>query len=206
MQQDDIYAEISSIRNLMERSSKFISLSGLSGILAGIYALIGAAIGYKMIYRENSGLRLRDHYVTDVVVYWPLFLVALAVLVLSLATGVWLSARNAHKKGESFWNPGSKRLIASVSVPLVSGGLFILILILRGEYGIIAPASLLFYGLALVAGSNYTFSDVKWLGLLEIALGLIASLFPGYGLIFWSIGFGVLHILYGSIMHFKYDR
>jgi general stress protein CsbA len=206
MQQEDIYAEINSIRNLMERSSKFISLSGLSGILAGIYALIGAAVGYTMIYREHCGLRLRDHYVNDPLVYWPLFLVALVVLVLSLVTGVWLSARNAHKKGQSFWNPGSKRLIASVSVPLVSGGLFILILIFRGEYGIIAPASLLFYGLALVAGSNYTFSDVKWLGLLEIALGLIASLFPGYGLIFWSIGFGVLHILYGSIMHFKYDR
>jgi len=206
MEEKDIYAEISSIRNLMERSSKFISLSGLSGVLAGIYALIGAAIAYKMVYLENSGLRVRDHYVNDPLVYWPLFLVALGVLVLSLATGIFLSIRKARKKGENFWNPGSKRLFSSLAIPLITGGLFILILLLRGEYGIIASASLIFYGLALVAGSNYTFSDVKWLGIFEIILGLLASLLPGYGLIFWSIGFGVLHILYGSIMHFKYDR
>ena len=92
------------------------------------------------------------------------------------------------------------------AVPLVSGGLLILVLIYRGHYGIVAPASLIFYGLALVGAGNFTFTDVKYLGLCEIFLGLIASCLPGYGLLFWAIGFGLLHIVYGSIMHFKYDR
>jgi hypothetical protein len=206
MQEKDIYSELSSIRNLMERSTKFISLSGLSGILAGIYALIGAFIGYKLVYTENSGLLFRDFYVNDPMVWWPLFLVAAVVLVLSVATGIWLTIRQAKKKGENFWNPVSRRLLFNLAVPLIAGGLFILILILRGYYGIISSSCLIFYGLALVSGSQFTFSDVKWLGFCEIVLGLLAALLPGYGIIFWIVGFGVLHILYGSIMHFKYNQ
>lgn len=206
MKENDIYSELSSIRSLMERSAKFISLSGLSGIMAGVYALIGALVGYKLVYRENSGLLFRDFYVNDPIVWWPLFLVAAMVLILSVVTGIILTIRQARKKGEKFWNPVSKRLLISLAVPLVTGGIFILILIFRGYYGIISSACLLFYGLALVAGSHYTFSDIKWLGFCEIILGLLAALLPGYGIVFWVAGFGVLHILYGSIMHFKYNQ
>ena len=203
MQEKDIYSELSSIRNLMERSAKFISLSGLSGIMAGVYALIGALLGYKTVYLHNGGLRYREYLVNDSTVLWKLSLIAIGVLILSILTGIWLTIRQARKKGENFWNPVSRRLLMNMSVPLVTGGLFILILLLRGDYGIIASACLIFYGLALVAASHYTFTDVKWLGLCEIILGLLAALFPGYGIVFWVIGFGLLHILYGSIMHFK---
>jgi general stress protein CsbA len=206
MKDKDIYSELSSIRNLMERSTKFISLSGLSGILAGIYALIGAFVGYKLVYTENSGLLFRDFYVNDPMVWWPLFAVALVVLILSLVTGIWLTIRQAQKKNENYWNPVSKRLLTSMAIPLITGGLFILILIFRRDYGIICSTCLLFYGLALVSGSQFTFTDVKWLGFCEIALGLFAALLPGYGIVFWIIGFGILHIVYGSIMHFKYKQ
>ena len=206
MQEKDIYSELSSIRSLMERSSKFISLSGLSGIMAGVYALIGAIIAYKLVYTENSGMRYRDFYVNDPIVWWPLFLVAAVVLIFSLLTGVWRTIRQAREEGENFWNPVSKRLLMNLAIPLVTGGLFILILIFRGYFGIISSACLIFYGLALVAGSQYTFTDVKWLGFCEIILGLLAALLPGFGLVFWVIGFGILHILYGSIMHFKYNQ
>lgn len=206
MKENDIYSELSSIRNLMERSTKFISLSGLSGIMAGVYALIGAYLGYKTVYHEYSGLRYREYFISDNTVLWKLFFIAVAVLILSLLTGILLTIRQARKKGENVWNPVSKRLLMNMSIPLITGGLFILILLLRGEYGIIASACLIFYGLALVAGSHYTFTDVKWLGLCEIVLGLLAALLPGYGIVFWVIGFGLLHILYGSIMHFKYNQ
>lgn len=206
MKENDIYTELTSIRNLMERSTKFISLSGLSGIMAGIYALVGAFIGYKLVYTENSGLASRDFYVNDPMVWRRLFFVAAVVLILSLITGAWLTIRQARKKGENSWNPVSRRLLISLAIPLVTGGLFILILIFRGYYGIIASSCLLFYGLALVSGSQFTFSDVKWLGFCEILLGLLAALLPGYGILFWAIGFGILHILYGSIMHFKYKQ
>lgn len=206
MKEEDVYSDLSAIRNLMERSTKFISLSGLSGVLAGAYALAGGWFAYRLIYRESGGTQIRESYVSDPLVWKQLVFIAAGVLALSLATGIWLSVRKARKQQENCWNTGSKRLLASLAVPLLTGGLFILIMLLRGQYGIIAPACLLFYGLALVAGSQYTFSDVKWLGFCEILLGLLAALMPGYGLVFWITGFGLLHIIYGIVMHFKYDR
>jgi MFS family permease len=206
MQEKEIYSELNSIRNLMERSAKFISLSGLSGILAGVYALVGASIGYYLVYGSSASLDYRDHYVNDEAVVLQLFFVALAVLVLSLSTGILLTVRKAKKRGEKVWNPSSKNLLVNMAIPLVTGGILVLIFLLRGYFGIIAPATLIFYGLALVAGSHYTFTDVKWLGIYEIILGLLAACFPGFGIVFWTIGFGVLHIIYGSIMHYRYDR
>jgi len=206
MQEKDIYSELSSIRNLMERSSKFISLSGLSGVMAGIYALIGSYIGYRIVYNQNGGLQYRSSYISQPEILWQLTLIASLVLVFSLVTGILLTIRQARKKGEKFWNPVSKRLLVNMAIPLLTGGLFILILLIRGDYGIIASACLIFYGLALIAASHYTLSDVKWLGFCEIILGLAAALLPGYGIVFWTAGFGILHILYGSIMHFKYNQ
>jgi hypothetical protein len=205
MKDQDIHAELSSIRDLMERSAKFISLSGLSGVMAGIYAIIGAALG-RMVLKEEWVALDRDHYVDEYLVIAKLFFIAFAVLILSIGTGVWLSIRKAKKNGQPFWNTGSKRLLIHMAIPLVSGGLFTFILIYRGYYGIVAPATLVFYGLALVAGSHYTYSGVKGLGILEILLGLLCALMPGYGLIFWTVGFGLLHIIYGTVMHIKYDK
>lgn len=212
MKEENVYAELSAIRNLMERSAKFISLSGLSGVMAGIYALIGGWLAYRVLYGASSGVytgRPYENgglYANDPLVWPQLLLIAIVVLVLSLATGIWFSVRKARKRNEDFWNAGSKRLLVSLAIPLTAGGLFILILLLRGEYGVIAPACLLFYGLSLISGSQYTFTDVKWLGFCEVLLGLLAALMPGYGLFFWVTGFGLLHILYGLVMHFKYDR
>lgn len=189
----------------MERSSKFISLSGLSGILAGIYALIGAVVAYKICF-ENSQPVVMSNSEMNPANWQTLFIIALIVLIFSLFTGIWLTIRQATKKGERYWNPVSKRLLINLAIPLITGGLFILILIFRGYYEMIIPVSMLFYGFALVVGSQYTFTDVKWLGLCEIVLGLLAALFPQFGIIIWGVGFGILHILYGSIMHFKYNQ
>ena len=196
MKEKDIQDELSSIRSLMERSSKFISLSGLSGVLAGVYALIGSGVAYLLLYTSYSS---GD---TEI----KLGATALLVLLLSVGTGILFSMRKAKKNSQPIWGKTSRALAFNMAVPLFSGGLLILVLIARGYYGILAPASLIFYGLALIGASNFTFNDVRYLGLSEIILGLIAACLPGYGLLFWAIGFGVLHIVYGSVMYLKYDR
>jgi hypothetical protein len=199
MEDKDLYDEINSIKKIMERSTKFISLSGLSGILAGVYALVGAGIGYEIIYNNGA---LRGGYSIDI----QLFAIALIVLLLSVTTGIVLTARKAQRKGQTIWNQSSRALLKNGLLPLLTGGAFILILLSDGYYHIIAPSCLIFYGLALIAASQYTYGDVKWLGITEIILGLLAMLLPGFDLMFWALGFGVMHILYGSIMYFKYDR
>jgi MFS family permease len=202
----EIESDLASIKNMMERSSRFISLSGLSGVLAGIYAIIGSLIAYYLIYYPNSPFGYRFYYVNENDIIVKLMVTAFCVLGASLGTGVLLTIRKAKKQGLSFWDNNSKRFLINISIPLVAGGIFIFSLLIRGYFGIAAPACLLFYGLALINGSSYTLGDVRNLGLLQIALGLLCSVFPGYGLIFWTIGFGGLHIVYGIMMHNKYDK
>ncbi|MDB5111912.1 MAG: hypothetical protein JWR67_3026 [Mucilaginibacter sp.] len=205
MKDKELQDELVSIRNLMERSSKFISLSGLSGILAGVYALAGAGVAYYITNDFKADGSLSDFFFLAKTVPY-LIGIALTVLVASLLTGLVLTYQKAKRKGQSVWGKSSKALLFHMAAPLVTGGLLIIIFVYRGYFGIVAPASLIFYGLSLISASNFTFTDVKYLGLIEIILGLIAACFPGYGLLFWAIGFGVLHIVYGIVMYLKYDR
>lgn len=198
--------DIASIRNMMERSAKFISLSGLSGMLAGIYALAGAVAAYFVVQYPVSPFNYRIYSAQEPDKLWKLILIAALVLTASLSTGLWLSGKKARKHGIKLWTTASRRLIYNLAIPLASGGVFILIILYTGHFGLAAPASLIFYGLALIQGSSNTFDEVRYLGYSEIILGLISALYPGYGLIFWAIGFGVLHIVYGAIMYNKYDK
>jgi hypothetical protein len=198
--------DLASIRTIMERSSKFISLSGLSGILAGLYALAGATAAYFIVHYPISPFRYRIYSIQESTVLIKLIVIAAAVLTASLITGVWLTNKKSRKHNVGFWNNASQRLLINLSIPLVTGGIFILIILASGHFGLAAPASLIFYGLALIQASNNTVDEIRYLGFSEIIIGLISALLPGFGLIFWAIGFGVLHIIYGTILYNKYDK
>jgi len=202
----DYQQDLASIRHLMERSVKFISLSGLSGILAGTYALTGAVIAYFKIQYPLSITSYRQQPLHDSSIIFQLIIIAAAVLFASLTTGFWLSSRKATRQGTTIWNETSKRLLINLLIPLVTGGIFILTLLYYNHYGVIAAASLIFYGLALINASANLYDEMRYLGYSEMILGLIAAALPGYGLLFWTIGFGVLHIFYGALMYRKYDR
>ena len=201
MDSKDYLKDISEIKDLMNKSSRFISLSGLSGILAGTYALIGAAVAYWLVTTYSYGTLILDGKIFRLVML-DLFLIAF----LSAITGIILTTQKAKKNGASMWDSTSKRLIINFLTPLVSGGIYILIILSQGKYGQTGGLMLIFYGLALISASKYSIGDIKYLGYIEIALGLIAALYPGYGFWLWVLGFGVMHIIYGTIMHFKYDR
>jgi hypothetical protein len=206
MEKEKYLNDISEIKNLMDRSSRFISLSGLSGILAGVYSLIGAWLVYKIIYFDTTTLgNYNDLIITETKLV-QLILIAASVIVLSLATAIVLSIRKAKKNDDRIWNSSTKRLVINFMIPLITGGFFILFLIEKEILGLVAPLTLLFYGLACVNASKYTLGDIRYLGISMILLGLLSTWFLGYGLLFWALGFGVCHILYGSIMYYKYDR
>lgn len=206
MDQKDILKEIGQIRSMMEKSSKFMSISGLSGVLIGCLALVGATAAYFVVYGTDSAFGYRDYYVLDTQVIWKLIIIALLVLAISVTVGISMAKAKAKKAGQTIWNPTSKALAKAMAIPLVTGGLFAMLLVSKGEYGLIASTLLIFYGLALAAASVFTFREVRVLGVLEIALGLLALAFPGYGVVFWALGFGVLHIVYGLIVHKKYEK
>jgi hypothetical protein len=206
MENEKYLNDISEIKNMMNQSSRFISLSGLSGVLAGIYSLVGAWFAYKTIYFDTSTLGNYKNLLIAESAVIKLFIIAATVLILSIITAVILSAKKASKSAEKIWNTTSKRLVINFAIPLATGGFFILFLIEKEILSLVAPLTLIFYGLACVNASKYTLGDVRFLGLTMIFLGLLSSWFLGYGLLFWALGFGVCHILYGSVMYFKYDR
>jgi hypothetical protein len=200
------------IRSLMERSSRFISLSGLSGIFAGLWALAGATAAYiyldMMPFDRNTfyysvidqgrhrGINVEQFFALD----------ALIVLVGALGSGVYFSTRRARRKGQKIWDPVTRRLLIELAIPLFTGGLFCLALLYHGAVGFVAPSTLVFYGLALVNAGKYTLPDIRLLGISEIVLGLIALFRIGNGLECWAAGFGLLHIIYGAMMYYKYER
>jgi hypothetical protein len=198
--------DLASIRQLMHRSTKFISLSGMSGILAGLYALAGAAFAYFRFQYPDSLFEYRLYPVYDMASLREIILIGVVVLIASLATGVWLTVGKAKKAGVTIWNETSRRLLVNLSIPLVTGGIFILICAWQGQVEIVAAACLIFYGLALVQASPNLYDEIRYLGYSEIVLGILAQAFPGYSLLVWAFGFGVLHIAYGAAMFRKYDR
>lgn len=198
--------DISEIRNMMNRSSRFISLSGLSGILAGIYSLIGAYLAYRTIYFDGSEMGSYKSLVISEYAVYTLLFIAASVVMLSLITGIFLTARKAKLENEKIWDKSSQRLVINFMIPLLTGGIFILFLIEKNQFSLIAPLTLIFYGLACVNASKYTLGDVRYLGITLLLLAFLSLWFIGFGLLFWALGFGVCHIFYGSLMYFKYER
>jgi len=181
--------DIKAIRKIMEESTRFLSLSGLSGVLAGIAALAGALIAWLFI--DDS---------------WSLMGVAAVVLVLSLSVAFWLSVKKAKREGKHFWTPVSKKMLVHLFIPLVTGGILAVVFMSQGNMQLVVPVFLIFYGLALVNAAKYTLGEIFYLGILEIITGLVLTIFPGWWLIGWSFGFGILHVVYGLVMYGKYGR
>lgn len=196
--------DLSEIRAMMEKSSKFLSLSGLSGICAGTIALVGAGVAWWYLNLSFAG-RYETAYIPQ---DFLLFFIGNAgtVLFISIAAAMYFTYTNARRKHLPFWNAAAKQMVIGLAIPLVSGGLFCLSLYLHHAYGFIAPAMLIFYGLALINGGRFTVGAIRSLGITEIVLGCTAAFLPNNGLLFWAIGFGLLHIVYGVFMYYRYER
>ncbi|MFD2786603.1 hypothetical protein [Hymenobacter rubripertinctus] len=206
----DPLAQLTEIRAIMERSSRFISLSGLSGVGAGVVALLGAGVGHWYLNRQYpyaGYMRLLQSTPAERRLVLPfLLLLASAIVVAALVVATYFTLRRARRAGQPLWSALGRRLALSLAIPLVAGGLFCIALFMQGAVGLVVPGLLLFYGLALLNGSKYTLEEIRWLGLTEIGLGLVAMLFPGFGLAFFAVGFGLGHIGYGLLMYSRHER
>lgn len=203
-EEKDYTRDIAEIRSMMERSSKFMSLTGWAGIMAGLYALAGAVIAWKVFDFNPDELFYKNTNPGSG--FLNVFLLSGLVLVLAIGTAIFDSYLKAGKRGEKAWNALSRRLLANMSAPLIAGGILILLLIFNGIIGLVAPLTLIFYGLSLFNAGNFTFNEVRILGIVQMTLGLISCYFIGYGLLIWTIGFGLAHVVYGIYMHYKYER
>ena len=201
------------IRSMMERSSRFISLSGWSGISAGTCALVGALIAAARLkaYNRTTSLSPDDlgSFDTNIArggITTELLLLAAAVFIAAFVSAFLFTYFRSKKTGVPVWGRSAMRLMWNTVLPMVAGGLVVLRMLELGHYSLVAPCTLIFYGLALVNGSKYTLGEVKYMGYGQIILGICNLWLPNNGLLFWAAGFGVLHIVYGGWMWWKYER
>lgn len=196
--------DLAHIRSMMERSSRFLSLSGLSGVGAGIVGVITGLIAMYWTSGSEMPIEKARMSVGAGILVQSLVLLGAFALLLAIFCGCFFTIRKSKKLGLQIWTATTKKILVQLAIPLAVGGIFVLALLQYNLYGLVAGTTLIFYGLALVNAEKYTYSDIKYLGLLEIILGCLSLFFIGKGLIFWTIGFGVLHIVYGVILHRKY--
>lgn len=201
------FEDLEAIRSIMEKSSRFLSLSGLSGVFSGLFALAGTAIAFFVIFKghfsseyfdglSNSELRLISfNVIAD----------ALTILIAAITVASFFSYRKSVKNGLKIWTPVTKRLLITMLVPLITGGLLIIILYFQDQYQYIIPSMLIFYGLALVSAEKFTYNEIFYLGILEILTGLVSALLPQFSIFLWGFGFGILHVIYGIVMYRKYE-
>lgn len=196
------------IRQMMQRSSRFLSLSGLSGMAAGLWALVGAWLARTKIVAYEGRYQKGETYSHHAFETFrlQLLLLAIGVLVLALLSAFYFTWRKTKKDNVPLWNHTSIQLTWNLLLPLAAGGLFVLALLQHAVWYFVASACLVFYGLALLNASKYTLSAIRYLGISEIILGLVATQYLTKGLLFWTLGFGVLHIVYGFIMWWKNER
>jgi hypothetical protein len=205
--------ELQHIKRMMERSSRFISLSGLSGVAAGVCALVGAWFANNVIVADGgpSAYRAAIYRTIDVESFKDfmghrLFQIAAFTFIAAFCLSFLFTYLRGKKNNTPIWGATAQRLLINVAIPMAAGGIYLFKQMEFGNYGLIAPGCLIFYGLALVNASKYTLGEVRYLGYCQILLGIINCWFVGYGLYFWAIGFGILHIVYGIAMWWKYER
>lgn len=213
MSEQQPYQDLQHIRQMMERSSRFISLSGLSGIGAGICALAGAWLAYPFVTGQKEHLINPDVAIVQalgrdysIIFNSWLFWIAVGTFLAAVITAFLFTWLKSRRDGTPIWGTTAKRLLINVSIPLAAGGLFLIKAALDGSFELIAPGCLVFYGLALVNASKYTLNEIRFLGYCQLLLGIINLCVDGYGLLLWATGFGILHIVYGAYMWMKYDR
>lgn len=201
--EQDYLNDLAEIRSIMERSSKFLSLSGLSGVLAGIYAIAGVWFSYSYFGFYPDSIAYSE---IDIFSMSKILFLAFGVLILSVTTAATLSVSKAREKGTRVWNSTSRQMVIDMAVPLIAGGLLAVIFFSKGLNGLLIPVTLIFYGIALYNAGKFTFTDVKYLGIIQIFLGLLSVWLIEYSLIIWMTGFGIVHIVYGIYIHIKYER
>lgn len=200
--ENDYQKDLAEIRSLMERSTKFLSLSGWAGIFAGIYALVAAFLSVKLFsfYPDTVFYKIMDPSR-----FFSIILLGVITIVTALLTAFYFSYKNAVRKKQSAWNNSSKQLLTNMSAPLLAGGLLIIALAYHNVFGIIPSLTLIFYGLSLFQGGANTYKEVRIFGIVQIVLGIFSVFFIQFTMIIWAAGFGAGHVIYGIYM-FRYEK
>lgn len=198
MEKSEALNTLNEIRDMMAKSSKVLSLSGTSSVFVGVFAIIASYIANCIL--ENASLAQSEKTIA-------LLSEGALLLCICITTVFLFSKKKANKNNMAFrLDQTTKQMLWHFALPLMVGGILCLALVMNAFYGLTSSMMLIFYGLALYNASSYTYSNAKFLGYANIILGLIDCATGNHAILFWALGFGVCHIIYGIFFYFKHER
>ncbi|WP_299396765.1 hypothetical protein [uncultured Gelidibacter sp.] len=202
MKKNKYLDDLKEIKEIMSRTTQFISLSGLSGVSTGIIALVGMWLAFRTVFNDQDYL---VYHAVSLSYEREIYLLAIAIgtIILSVGSAIFFTKRKSKIQKQIIWNGLTKRFLFNLLIPLITGGILCLMLLDKGFIGFLPSLTLIFYGLSLINGGKYTFREIRYLGIIQILLGLLAFQFISYSLLFWTFGFGIIQIIYGLIIHKK---
>jgi hypothetical protein len=207
MEHQEIENTLKDIRDMMSKSSQFQALSGWSIVIIGIFACIAAVVAAAVVGLDSPFTHDPGSIAPVSTRVWTAIGLALALLAVSSATVTIMSYYKAKRHNLPFaFDSRMRKMSINFLIPLAAGGIFALAMILQGHYGLTSSIMLIFYGLALVNCQHYTYPTLRFLGYGEILLGLIDCFVIHHSLLFWFLGFGVLHILFGILYIILYEK
>ncbi|MDR2233250.1 MAG: hypothetical protein LBE56_09025 [Tannerella sp.] len=207
MDNKEVLSTLSDIRNMMEKSSRILSLSGMSAVVVGVFAGLAAVVAHVILGGGSLAAWLPRFDYCPVCKVQMLVLLAGFLILVCMATAYLFARRKAKRKNQRFaFDLTARRLLWNFFMPLAAGGVLCVSFLWQQQYDLLSAIMLIFYGLALINLSNYTYSNTRYLGYAQLLLGLADSFVPGHSLLFWTAGFGLFHIVYGIYFYLKFDR
>ena len=211
MEEKEVKQTLDDIREMMSKSSRFQAISGWSIVVIGLYAAVASAMAAAVI-GVGDWLPCCENLQRFAVLNTPsririAALIAIGLFALSLLT-VFVAAIIKSKRNNLRFAFDKRmcQMLVDFFIPLIAGGLLSMALVQQGHYGLTSSIMLLFYGLALVNCSHYTYPALRWLGYSELLIGIIDCFTMSHALLFWFLGFSVMHIVFGIAYILMFDR
>ncbi len=210
MNADKAAKNLAAIRQLMERPIRYSTMSGLSGILAGLAALVGVAID-RHVY---------NHYLPREAMWINIFVWA-GVFIAAFTCSAVLTHIRERKQNMPFWSPVKRRILMTILTPFICGiGLTVAIMyrwyIKDGpnQWGLIPAICMTFYAVALWQVGSFSIGELRVMAVAFILAALVSACFfqadiPGLEkgtAPSWALGitFGGFHIIYGLVVWIRH--
>lgn len=210
MKENEVKQTLDDIREMMSKSSRFQAISGWSiiviGLLAGIASLMAAAVIGVADVPFFDNLQRYSTLNTPLKIRIAALIALILFTVCLLIVFVFASVKSKRHNLPFSFDKRMRQMLLDFFIPLIAGGLFSMAMVMQQHYGLTSSIMLMFYGLALINCSHYTYPILRWLGYTELVIGIIDCFTMSHALLFWFLGFSVAHILFGIIYVLMFDR
>jgi len=174
------------IRQTLERAGSFTAVPGKGGMLMGVVALWAARLAAGQPGAAG----------------WLAIWTGAAII--ALAIGIAGAALKSRRFQMPLFSGPGRKFIAGFTPAIVAGAVMTAVFYRAGISGFLPGVWLLLYGAAVLAGGSASVRIVPVMGACFMFVGTVALLLPGWNDLMLPVGFGGLHLIFGTVIAVKY--